>query len=305
MLKKLLSETFAGAIIGVLAAIVAFLIAYNALIVQITAQKDDIRKLHKVALEDINRLHDKVVGIVAKVEEQKLLIERQLPLVESKYSALLSRVEELSNARLYFDKDVDMPLSDQDFQEAITFIRKPGPRSREEKQELYNIALKSTSGELRQEAFEAFLIGRDHEDWPATIELMLTTDLFVPSGHLESKNSLICDKLTRSFVLAKIINMLNSFYKNDASAAAEIPLITLRRRILELSAASCLQTKELIELIEFSRKHKDYATSDKLQLQLADYKTTYDLLDRKEREAEESNKSNRQMGRQKEGQGKE
>ena len=51
MLEKALRGAWLGSVIGVLSAIIAFLIAYNALIIQISNQKDEIAEAYRRAKE--------------------------------------------------------------------------------------------------------------------------------------------------------------------------------------------------------------------------------------------------------------
>jgi hypothetical protein len=250
-LKQLLKGAWLGAIVGVLSAIIAFLIAYNALIIQIYAQK-----------EEMNTAHQQTVEIVANFRAELENFKRLSPALNLQFIELIEKIEEIGQSRVYISNEVDIPEYDIEHQKLWEFATSDAPRTIEDKQRLYSLAFGVDSSDLKKRLAMEFAESMDQKDWPAFADLLLDGDALQANFLVEEvgPNATPCNEASRAILTIKLQKSWTEIYNSDADVDP-FSLLLVQKLSDELQ---CLGKKEIQVLMNLAKQNNDLDTWNSL-----------------------------------------
>lgn len=266
--KEFLHWGMAGVIVGVFSAIIAFLIAYNLMIVQVSDQKDEINRLATESSAKLSEFNKEIDEKIAQLRGSK-------PEALVRYEELIAVIEEIRQAKVYHQQLQPLPKSSAGLQKLYEFLGVGDFKKPADRQKLFSLAVQQENRDLSKKASEVFARTMTQKDWLALVDIVLAG-----GGPLDSydinREALPCNDESRRLAVIKVRKRITELYRllsgeGRLDLDTNLGLVFARSLITLLSdPAVCWDEKDLSGFIALADEHGDTESVEEFNAALAD-----------------------------------
>ncbi|SUQ02066.1 Uncharacterised protein [Vibrio owensii] len=242
-MSKIINGAAVGVVVGVLSAIIAFLLSYNSMIIQLMDKKEE-------AFEYYQNVEKEVDDFKKQVDN----IKKDLPITLVQYEELIRKIEKLQESRLYLNEFGSVKSYNPSLHEATALIHNGVESPDLVKRKIYKLIVNGKFRELHQELSMKFVSIMDNQDWFAVYDMSLgQDDEFLFFDSLVNNSAVPCLESSRS----EIFNRAKKDLIKSYESGEELDYDT-RELIKYLSEPNkCFTRDDLKILISISEKYGD------------------------------------------------
>ncbi|HHF2986488.1 TPA: hypothetical protein ACPJ0P_002448 [Vibrio alginolyticus] len=258
-MSKIINGTSVGVVVGFLSAIIAFLLSYNSMIIEIMKNKEDALKYYQNTKNEMESFSREVESI-----------KKDLPITILQYEELINKIEELQESRIYLNEFGYIKNYNPRLQEAIALIHDKESSTDVIKKKIYKLITNGEYQDLHPDLSRKFMSIMDSKDWTAVYDMSKAQNSEFILYEFEVNSSAIpCLETSRSEIFNRAQKDMIKSYENhnilDYDTAMLIRYLSepgkcFRREDVKKLMAISENYNDLIMLKDFSiryNKHKD------------------------------------------------
>ncbi|EKO3793786.1 hypothetical protein HAR83_003233 [Vibrio metschnikovii] len=242
-MSKIINGTAVGVVVGVLSAIIAFLLSYNSMIIQLMDKKEQAFEYYQNVRKEVDHFTKEVDNI-----------KKDLPISVVQYEELIRKIEELQESRLYLQEFGSVKSYSPRMHEVIDLIHNTVESPDLVKRKIYKLIVGGEFPELHRDLSLKFLSIMDNQDWFAVYDMSIAQESeFIFFGSMINNLATPCLESSRGELLNRAKKDLIKSYESGE----EIDYDT-KEIIKYLSEPNnCFSRYDLKVLISISGKYDD------------------------------------------------